>query len=53
MARIRNLAPEPRLILGQVVDTDEVFDVPDDLFASSAWPETIYEVVDSDDQDEE
>lgn len=48
MARVRNIAPEPRTIpaLGLSVDVDEVFEVPNDFFESHAWPEDIYEVVD-------
>ena len=47
MARVRNIAPEPRTIpaLGLSVDVDEVFEVPNDFFASHAWPEDIYEVI--------
>ena len=59
MARVRNIAPEPRTIpaLGLMVDVDEVFNVPDDFFATHAWPEELYEVIDDGDttttQDEE
>jgi hypothetical protein len=57
MARVRNIAPEPRTIpaLGISVDVDEVFEVPADFFAAHAWPEEIYEVVadDTDNKDEE
>ena len=47
MARVRNIAPEPRTIpaLGVSVDVDEVFEVPNDFFAAHAWPEDIYEVI--------
>jgi hypothetical protein len=59
MARVRNIAPEPRTIpaLGLSVDVDEVFEVPNDFFAAHAWPEDLYEVIDDGDtattQDEE
>lgn len=47
MVRVRNIAPEPRdiRVVGRVVDVDEVFDVPDDIFAAHEWAEDIYEVV--------
>jgi hypothetical protein len=47
MARIRNLADEPRAIpsLGISVEVDEVFEVPDDFFDAHAWPEELYEVI--------
>ena len=47
MPQIRNIAPERRDIpaAGRVVDMDEVFEVDDATFARFEWPESIYEVV--------
>jgi hypothetical protein len=45
MPKVRNLAPEPRVILGRLVDVDEVFEVDVATFKNNAWPEDLYEVL--------
>ena len=49
MAQVRDIAPEPRTIpaLGIEVGVDEVFTVPDDFFITHAWPEELYEVIET------
>ena len=49
MAQVRNIAPERRTIpaLGIEVDVDEVFTVDDEFFAAHAWPESLYEVIET------
>lgn len=47
MPQIRNIADTPRLILGRVVDVDELFEVPDSYITNmdEQFPPSIYEVV--------
>ena len=55
MPKVRNVADTARIIpaVGVVVDVDEVFDVPQDVFDAHAWPDEIYEVVDAGDGSDE
>ena len=47
MTKLRNVSTDTLelRLLGRVVAPDEVVDVPDDVFAEHAWPETLWAVV--------
>lgn len=47
MASVRNISEHPldSRDLGRVVEPDEKVDVPDVLFESLLWPETVWEIV--------
>ena len=47
MAKIRNVSPDPLDVplLGRVVDIDEVVEVPEELYDSHSWADTLWAVV--------